>query len=153
MNTTGKIAFGTIAAISLVVASVAMAHNHGDGHGHGMMGDGMKCDPGARAAERLTTVKEQLNLTAAQTDAWQAFETAVRNQAESMPKRHREHDAMSHNDMSHNMEEHIAFMEQRLTGMKTILKARNELYSVLTPEQKATADKLLQHNSHFGWHR
>jgi len=156
MNKTGKIALGTIAAIGLVVTGVAIAHNSDSGYGPGMMGHGMmggmQCDPGARAAEHLNTVKEQLKLTDEQSGAWQAFETAVTHQMESMPKGHRDHSAMSPNNESGKMEEHIAFMEQRLAGMKTVLKARDDLYAVLTPAQKATADKLLQHDSHFGHH-
>jgi len=157
MNKTGKIALGTIAAFGMVVTGVVMAHNSDSGHGPGMMGHGimggMQCDPGERVAEHLNTVKEQLKLTDEQAGAWQAFETAVTQQMENMPKRHRDHGAMSHDNEPGKMEEHIAFMEQRLAGMKTVLKARNDLYAVLTPEQKETADKLLQHGSHFGHHR
>ncbi|HSD95675.1 MAG TPA: Spy/CpxP family protein refolding chaperone [Sulfuricaulis sp.] len=64
------------------------------------------------------------------------FETAVRGQAESM--------LATHNAMRSagpNPEAHIAFMEQRLAGMKAVQKARTDLYNVLTPEQKAIADR------------
>jgi Spy/CpxP family protein refolding chaperone len=40
-----------------------------------------------------------------------------------------------------NPDAHIAFMEQRLEGLKAVQKARTDLYSVLTPEQKAIADR------------
>ena len=159
MNKTGKIVLGTIAAIGLMVNGVAMAHNPDDGRGPGMMCPGMMgpgmmgrnnmggmhCDREARAAEHLSSVKEQLKLTDEQTGAWQAFETAVTSQMANMPK--------GHHDRSGKMEDHIAFMEQRLAGMKTVLKARNDLYAVLTPEQKTTAGQLLQHGSHMGHHQ
>jgi len=34
-------------------------------------------------------------------------------------------------------------MEQRLASMKAVTKARADLYAVLTPEQKAVADRLM----------
>ena len=46
------------------------------------------------------------------------------------------------------MQAHIAFMEQRLAGMKAIQKARADLYQVLTPEQKAIFDKHQQPYHH-----
>ena len=42
------------------------------------------------------------------------------------------------------MQGRIAFMEQRLAGMKAVTKARADLYAVLTPEQKAIADRLMR---------
>jgi Spy/CpxP family protein refolding chaperone len=155
MKKSAKITLGTliatIATIGLTVTGVATAHNADSEHVPGMMGHnkmgGAYCDKEARAAEHLNTVKEQLKLTEAQTGAWQAFETAVTQQMESMPKGH-----MSHDNGSGKMEDHIAFMEQRLDGMKTVLQARNDLYAVLTPDQKAVADKLMQHESHMGHH-
>jgi len=161
MNKTGKIAIGTLAATGLVVASIAMAHNPGNGYGPGMMGHGMMGSgmggPGmmgqgmtgdhvAFMTEHLNTVKEQLKLTAGQTDAWQAFETAVLSQAASMSAMHQQHGTMTHE----NMQQHIAFMEARVAGMKTVLQAHDDLYAVLTPEQKATADNLMQQHAHFG---
>jgi len=47
------------------------------------------------------------------------------------------------------MQAHIAFMEQRVAGMKMILKARTALYQVLTPEQKTVFDQFgPQHHRH-----
>ena len=149
MNTVGKITLGALAGIGLVVAGVAVAHNAGMEHGYGMghhpagMGPCVKGD----STEHLASVKEQLKLTPDQTEAWQAFETAVRSQTEGLSGTHPH--SMAGTD---GMETHIAFMEQRLEGMKKILQARNDLYATLTPEQKATADKLLQPGSHFGPH-
>jgi len=156
MNKAAKATFGAIAVIGLAVTGIAMAHNSEHGYGpammdHGKMG-GKHCDSGERATEHLSSIKEQLNLTDAQAPSWQAFETAVTTQMESMTRGHEDHSAMSPKGESHDMEKRIAFMEQRLAGMKTVLQAREDLYAVLTPEQKATADKLMQHDSHFGHH-
>ena len=48
-----------------------------------------------------------------------------------------------------NQDEHIAFMEQRLEGMKAVQKARTDLYQVLTPEQKAVIDRYGFHGPHY----
>jgi len=48
------------------------------------------------------------------------------------------------------MQAQIVFMEQRLAGMKTILKARTALEQVLTPEQKAVFDQVGPHHHRHG---
>lgn len=149
MNTAGKIALGALAGIGIAIGGAAIAHSRGaghgpgtTGHGPGMMGHGpgmvghggMTGDHAARAGEHLTALKTELKLTAKQEPAWQAFEKAVRTQAEGMAKGH----PTAGPD---GMEARVAFMEQRLAGMKTVLKARKDLYATLTPEQKAVLDR------------
>lgn len=153
MKTAGKIVIGAIAGIGVILGGAALAHSHGMGHGHGMMGTGGKlCDPAARVDEHLASFKDQLKLKSQQTDAWQAFETAVRAQAQGMAQA-RASKGRTAETGTDAMEAKVAFMEQRLAGMKTVLKARNDLYAALTPEQKTVADKQMQHGSHFGPHR
>lgn len=153
MKTAGKIAIGAIAGLGVILGGAALAHSHGMGHGHGKMGAGGKlCDPAARVDEHLASLKEKLQLKSQQTDAWQTFETAVRAQAQGMAQGHPSKDRAAQTGTD-AMEARVAFMEQRLAGMKTVLKARNDLYAVLTPEQKTVADKLMQHGAHFGPHR
>ncbi len=151
MKTAGKIAIGAIAGLGVILGGAALAHGHG--MDHGMMGAGGKlCDPAARVDEHLASLKDRLKLKSQQTDAWQSFETAVRAQAQGMAQA-RASKGRTAETGTDAMEARIAFMEQRLAGMKTVLKARNDLYAVLTPEQKTVADKLMQHGSHFGPHR
>ena len=107
----------------------------GFGPGMGMHGPQGFGGPGAMGA-RLDSLKSELKLTGDQTKAWDAFASAVQTQTQSM--------LATHNAMhatAPNPDTHIAFMEQRLNGMKAVQKARTDLYNVLTPEQKAIADQ------------
>lgn len=145
MNTTVKIALGILAGLGIAASTAVLAFEHGPmagkgpmmGHcamqGHGpMMGRHMGGDPQAH----LDTLKTELKLTAKQQPAWDAFEKAVREQAKVMTEAH----PMQQSD-KHDPDAHIAFMEQRLAAMKTIHKARADLFKVLTPEQQSVFDQ------------
>lgn len=153
MTGLNKIVVATAAAVGIALAAAAYAHGPGSGYGPGggMMGGGMMGagpgfgmhgayggGPGAGPClgavdTRLDTIKSELKLTANQSKAWETFEKAVLAQAQTM--------TAGHPGWSGSAEEHIAFMEQRLAGMKAVHTARTDLYSVLTPEQKAVADR------------
>ena len=163
MKTLSKIVVTTATAIGIGLAAAAYAHGPGFGYGHGpgMMGSygggpgyGMhgeyRMGPGygMRGAyegagpcwgtqtldARLDAIKSELNLTPEQTKAWNAFENAIRAQAKTMTEEHP-------GGWSEDADEHIAFMEKRLEGMKAVQKARTDVYKVLTPEQKAVLDR------------
>ena len=163
MKTLSKLVVATLAVVTIAVTASTFAHGpgygpgsgygpRGDGPGAGMMGrygDGPgigmmgryggapgtgPCLGAGGPGARLDAVKDELKLTAEQTKAWEAFEQAIAEQRQLMVEEHPR--------WSQNADEHIAFMERRLAGMKAVQQARNELYSVLTPEQKAVADRL-----------
>ncbi len=140
MNTSSKIALGILAGLGVAASAAVLAQGHGPMTGHGpMMGHGPKamCKDGGPEAH-LGTLKTELKLTAKQEPAWQALEKTVREQVASHGPAHTGTTAGSD-----PMQARIAFMEQRLAGMKTVAKARADLYKVLTPEQKAVADRLM----------
>ncbi len=155
MKTLSKLVIGAVAGAGIALAATTFAHGPGFGYGyglgygmggygmgmHGGFGPGMGMygmhgfGPGAWGAG-LDSLKTELKLTGKQTAAWDAFETAVRGQRDSM--------IAAHNAMwstGPNPEAHIAFMQQRLDSLKAVQKARTDLYNVLTPEQKAVADR------------
>lgn len=144
MKTLGKVAIGA-AVLSVALAGIAIADSdHAGMHGPGM-GMGMAMPHGAHGGamrhgqgmeEHLATLKTELGLTSQQEPAWQAFEQTVRNQ-----KAAHEQGRGPVQAGTDPMESHIAFMEQRLAGMKAVAKARQDLYKVLTPEQKTIADR------------
>ncbi|MDH3405418.1 MAG: Spy/CpxP family protein refolding chaperone [Gammaproteobacteria bacterium] len=162
MKTLSKIVIGTAAGVGIALATVAYAHGPGygpDSYGHGMgmhgsyghgigmhgpggygTGMGMYGAPGTGAPcaadARLEGIKSELKLTGSQTKAWDSFEKAVRSQTEAMFETRAQMRAGAQNP-----DAHITFMEQRLEGMKAVQKARTDLYKVLTPEQKAIADR------------
>ncbi len=162
MKTLSKLVIGAVAGVGIALAAATYAHGPGSGYGQGGYGMGMHGPggygygmgmhgggygpgmgmhgqgfggPGAMGA-RLDTLKSELKLTANQTKAWDAFETTVNGQTQAMLATH----AAMHT-AAQTPDAHIAFMEQRLEGMKAVLKARTDLYNVLTPEQKAVADR------------
>ena len=124
---------------------------HGGGYGpgmHGMYGSGPGGDvrgmaPGAygpgpcAGAEsigaRLDAIESELKLNAEQAPSWETFKDTVRAQMQAM--------GAAHPRSFQNEDEHIAFMEQRLEGMKAVQKARAELFDVLTPQQKAMVER------------
>jgi Spy/CpxP family protein refolding chaperone len=151
MRTLSKLVVATLAGITVAGAASTFAHGpgYGPGGGYGPRGHGSGAwmmgryggGPGAGpcvgvggSGTRLEALKDELKLTAEQTKAWAAFEQAIAEQRQFMIERHA--------GWSQNADEHIAFMERRLAGMKAVQQARKELYSVLTPEQKAIADRL-----------
>lgn len=150
MRTLSKLVVATLAGISIAGAASTFAHGpgYGPGGGYGPRGQG----PGAwmmggygggtgagpcvgvgGSGARLEALKDELKLTAEQTKAWEAFEQAIAEQRQLMIE--------GHPGWSQNADERIAVMERRLAGMKAVQQARKELYSVLTPEQKAKADR------------
>lgn len=151
MKTLSKLVIGAVAGVGISLAAATFAHGPGFGYGPGNGGMGMHGGfgpgtgmygmhgfggPGMMGTARLDGLKSELKLTGDQTKAWDAFETAVRGQAESMIATH---EAM--HTTAPNPDEHIAFMQQRLDSLKTVQKARTDLYKVLTPEQQAIADR------------
>jgi hypothetical protein len=146
MKTTGKIALGILAGLGIAASAAVLAHEHGPmmgrghmmdhGHmmGHGPMAKGMAGGPEAH----LGTLKTELKLTAEQEPTWQAFEKTVREQVAAHGP-----GPAGMAAGADPMQGRIAFMEQRLAGMKTVAKARADLYTVLTSEQKAVADRLM----------
>lgn len=139
MNTSRKIALGVVTGLGITLGTAALAHDHNWKMGHGSEGHGSKeqCRDGKHEA-RLDALKTDLKLTPAQEPAWQAFESAVQTQKDMHLGKQ---DKVEGTD---RMQARIEHMEQRLAGMKEIQKARNDLYQVLTPEQKAVLD---QHGS------
>jgi hypothetical protein len=111
---------------------------HGMGMKHGMM----HSVPMMEA--RLAYIKADLEITAAQMPAWDAYADAVRAR----------HDAMEsvHADMMHakgngsvvdRMDARIKAMETMVDSLKALKPATEALYAALSEEQKKNADQLL----------
>jgi hypothetical protein len=164
MKALSKIAVGTVAAVGLGFAAVAFSQGPGMGYGQGGApgmgmhggnggGNGMH-GPYAGAGfggmhgpygfagdektlnERLTGLKGDLKITGEQAKAWEAFETAVRNQAKSVAELRASMQTGTISPEAHN-----TIMQQRFAGQQTVQKARSDLYGALTTEQKAVFDR------------
>lgn len=109
------------------------------GYGPGARGMGFG-NPGAMADARLASMKTGLGITAAQENAWQSFATQVKQRAETMQAR-----MAAMRDTGGTAPERLAkrdeLMKQHQAEREKVTSAFKDLYAVLTPEQKAIADR------------
>ena len=157
MKRTTKLALAAVTALGLGTAAVvAQPFGPGAGYGYGpgammgggfgpgMMGGGFglgMMGGGYNADARLDAQKTALGITADQEKAWNAYAELVKTQAGSMLARH---EAMWNSNATSSADRlalHSAFMTQRAQEVEALNKAYAELYAVLTPEQRATADQ------------
>jgi Spy/CpxP family protein refolding chaperone len=146
MNRKNTIVAGFLAA-SAVFFGIAYAQGPGcAGDGKpGMMRSSMQggmMDPGARVDQRLTRFKSELKLTAEQEPLWQAFAEKSKAEAgkgmQAMRERMKDDKPMSAPERMSQMQ---SAMKDRVAAMESVNESFNRLYTVLTPEQKAAADK------------
>ena len=161
MKTTSKIIAGVAATLSLAVAGAVFAHpgfGMGPGMGFGGMGPGMGgwgpgMGPGAAgqdmaafASARTAELKAQLKITPAQEAAWKAYETAVTKQANEMQAQRAQMQTQMQNaqpgaaNPDFAVQRH-AMMAQHDASRAARSAALKDLYTVLTPEQRAVADR------------
>jgi xanthine dehydrogenase iron-sulfur cluster and FAD-binding subunit A len=166
MKSTRKIVVGLLLAAGVATAgTIAYAHPEGFGpglgSGPGMMGGnypgamgsgtfgggfgpGMRAgawgDPVARLEAHLAAMKTELNISANQESAWQAYVTQARQQAEIMQALHAQATATAQT-APERLSQRIEFMRQRTAHLEAMSVALNNLYAVLTTEQRAIADQ------------
>ena len=154
---------GVIAGVALSVAAASYAQPYGgmgQGFGPGMgMGMGMGrgpmagVDPSVRAESRLSDLKTQLKITAAQEAAWQTYAGQAKQQAAGMQAM-RAQMTQGAATAPERMAQRTAAMQQRSSAMVAMDSAFNALYAMLTPEQKTIADQnfgmMGQRGMHFG---
>jgi len=114
-----------------------------------MGGPGMMGTPDD-TAKRLDEVKGELGITSAQEDAWNAYQQAVVTQSALM-NAHRQ--SMWNGSMPPSVDQRTAMHQQGAATMQQRLKATQELYQVLTPEQQAKANTLLSFHRGMGMYR
>lgn len=113
------------------------------GWGRGMM-MGRQRNMGAMAEGRLAYLKGELNITADQTAAWDAYASAVKARVDSMKGMHQSMmSAMGEGTAIERMDARISGMEAMLAAMKELKPATEALYSALTDDQKKMADDLI----------
>ena len=113
--------------------------------GHGPMGHGMGPqaygNPAAAADWRLSGLKSELKITAAQESAWKTFADQAKQQAEAMQKWMSAVQGSAQATAPERMELRNQMMKKRQEQMEKASAAFKELYAVLTAEQKALADQ------------
>jgi len=166
MKSTRKIIVGLLLAAGVATAgTIAYAHPEGFGQGMGggpgMMGGnspgatgpgmfgggfgpGMRSgawgDPAARLDAHLAAMKTELNITANQESAWQAYAAQAKTQAGLMQALHAQATATAQTSPE-RLSQRIEFMRQRTAHLEAMSVALNNLYAVLTTEQRAIADQ------------
>ena len=108
--------------------------------GHGM-GPQAYANPGAVAESRLSGLKSELKITAAQESAWKAFADQAKQQVEAMQAWMTTVQGSAQASAPERLELHNQIMKKRQEQMEKATTAFNDLYAVLTPEQKALADQ------------
>lgn len=146
---------GAIAAAALTLASLgwaqpgAMGCGPGPGMGRGM-GPGGGWMSAAEAASfvdgRLAALKAELKIGADQEPAWNAYATQTRQQAEAMQAmRHSMHEQMASGQAAPGSAEFQTLRESMIklqqAGAEAHAAKVKDLYAVLTPTQKAAADR------------
>ena len=149
MNHRNKIVAGFLAASAMFFG---IAHAQGQGPGCGpdgkssmkrsSMQQGGMMDPSARIEQRLNQFKGELKLNVQQEPLWLAFAEKSKAEAgkgmQAMRERMQDDKAMTAPERMAQMQ---AAMKDRVAAMDSVNESFNRLYSALTPEQKAAADK------------
>jgi LTXXQ motif family protein len=175
MKNITKIIVATVSVASLAAVSIVSAHpgggygmgyGQGMGPGIGMMGHGYGVGPGAGMgpgfgmggmygfespavmAARLSDLKSTLKITPAQEPAWATYEAQVRQQVETRQTFHAAMLAQMQDPKA--TIDHNAQHEAMSKLIAAQAEARNALYAVLTPEQKALLDR--PRGPGYGWH-
>ena len=117
----------------------------GGGMGYGPMGRGMGPqawgNPVAAAEWRLSGLKAELKITAAQESAWKTFADQAKQQAEAMQALMTTVQGSTKATAPERLELRNQVMKQREEQMAKGTAAFKELYAALSPEQKALADQ------------
>ena len=105
------------------------------------------------SAQNLDAAKSQLAITAQQEPAWSAFAAKAAEQARLMQSTREQHwqDAGADATAQARMAQHIGLMTQHLASMQAMNGAMTDLYAVLTPEQRSTADRLFSYAGRGGY--
>ncbi|MDZ7592128.1 MAG: Spy/CpxP family protein refolding chaperone [Rubrivivax sp.] len=141
----GQGPYGRMGGMGMQQAGMGM---HGGGYGGmrgGMRSGGAMGDPTAQ----LAAAKAELKITAAQEEAWQAFEKVALEQAQTrqamrtamqaqMQARQQDPNAAANVDHAAQRE---SMLKARESHQATMDVARQALFTVLTPEQKALAEQ------------
>jgi len=110
--------------------------------GSGMMGRQPRVE--AIVQGRLAYLKGELDITAAQTEAWNGYAEAVTNRIDLMQGMHQAMiEAMQEGTAIERMDVRINNMEAMLEAMKALKPATEKLYAALTDDQKKVADQLI----------
>jgi len=136
----------TVSAVALGLPLTAAAYGPGmaDCDGSGPKAFAGVGDPASRVQARLERFKQQLNLSVEQQTAWQAFADKVASeagQARTAMLSLRQDQTLTAPERMARMQ---TLMQERLQAMAGVHEVFNNLYNLLSAEQKKIADAYAQ---------
>ena len=149
MKRASKIAIAVGLALGLGTA-VVVAQPYGTMGGGGMMGGGMggggMGGPGMMGGtygieDRLAAQKSALKITPDQERTWTAYAEVAKKQSDAMLTQHEAMWKSAPSSSAERFELNSKFMQERAQQHEALSAAYKELYTVLTPEQRAAADQ------------
>jgi len=153
MKRASKIAIAVGLALGLGTA-VVVAQPYGTMGGGGMMAGGMMGGgmgggmggPGMMGGtysieDRLAAQKSALKITPEQERAWTAYADVAKKQSDAMLAQHEAMWKSAPSSSAERFELSSKFMQERAQQHEALSAAYKELYTVLTPEQRAAADQ------------
>jgi protein CpxP len=104
-------------------------------------------------AERVAKLHDELKITPAQENAWNAFVASMKPAQRDGARQHGDRAALASLSAPERAQKMIERQKQRTVFMEQRLSALNSFYSVLSPEQKKVFDeKAARMQSRFGRH-
>ena len=149
------LAIVAIFSMGVMVASYATAMGMGPDKGCAMAGfKGKKMADPARMDGHLDKMKKELNISAEQENAWSLFADTIKQQKTEMMSAMQEQSqqtssAQSAKPAPDSISEHVKSMKQRVTGMEAVASAMQQLYTVLTPQQREILDSRFGQGMHL----
>lgn len=166
MNTFRKnvlIALTAFGIAGAAVAQTAPAQPEQGRHGHAVSAEqraAFKAKRAERQAERAAKLRAELKITPQQEPAFAAFLAAGKQAAGQHARAQGDRAQLAALPAPQRLQQHIERQKQRTARMEARLAALNNLYAVLTPEQKQVLDskamrfggKHRGHRGHGGHH-
>jgi LTXXQ motif family protein len=100
-----------------------------------------------RVEGRLAFLRAELKIADAQAKAWDAFAQALRDNAKGLGRAHAAMHTGTQNaqpTLSQRLASQEAWLSARLDGIRAIKSAFDDLHAALSPDQRKTADELLE---------
>ncbi len=99
----------------------------------------------AQVDARLTHLRAQLAITPAERPQWDALAAVMRANATTMQQVYRQRSAeVAHMNAVQVLESYRAFARDHVAALDRLVPAFRQLYAVLSPAQRRTADDLFQ---------
>jgi protein CpxP len=107
----------------------------------------------AKRAQRVAKLHDELKITPAQENAWNAFVASMKPAQRAGDRQHGDRAALANLSAPERAQKMIERQKARTVFMEQRLAALNSFYSVLSPEQKKVFDeKAARMQSRFGRH-